>query len=38
MFSFELFFASMMNYRRKKVFEISEAERQNINVKDLFNK
>ena len=31
-------FASMMSYQRKKVFEISEAERGNINVKDLFNK
>jgi LemA protein len=31
-------FASAMSYRRKKVFEVSEAERQNVNVKDLFSK
>ncbi len=30
--------ASMMNYRRKKVFEIPDAERRNVDVKDLFNK
>lgn len=30
--------ASMMNYQRKKVFEIPDAERQNVDVKDLFNK
>jgi LemA protein len=30
-------FASAMNYQRKQVFEISEGERQNVNVKDLFN-
>lgn len=29
--------ASMMNYQRKSVFEISEAERQNVDVKGLFN-
>ena len=29
--------ASVMNYKRKEVFEISEGERQNINVKELFN-
>ena len=29
--------ASMMNYQRKNVFEISEAERQNVDVKGLFN-
>lgn len=31
-------FAGMMGLKRKSVFEISEAERQNVNVKDLFNK
>ena len=31
-------FASIMNYQQKKLFEITEAERQNINVGDLFNK
>ncbi len=31
------FMASMMNYRRKEVFEIIESERKNINVKELFN-
>jgi LemA protein len=31
------FMASAMNYKRKQVFEIVEAERQNINVKELFN-
>lgn len=30
--------ASMMNYKRKQVFEIAEKERKNVNVKDLFNK
>jgi len=29
--------ANIMGYRRKEVFEISEGERQNINVKELFN-
>ena len=29
--------ASFMKYRRKEVFEIIEAERKNINVKELFN-
>jgi LemA protein len=29
--------ASMMNYERKTVFEISESERQNINIKEMFN-
>ena len=31
------FMASMMSYRRKEVFEIVEAERKNVNVKELFN-
>ncbi len=31
------FMASAMNYARKSVFEISESERQNVNVKELFN-
>lgn len=31
------FMASLMNYRRKQVFEIAEVERQNVNVKELFN-
>lgn len=31
------FMANAMNYQRKDVFEISEGERQNINVKELFN-
>lgn len=31
------FMANMMHYSRKAVFETSETERQNINVKDLFN-
>lgn len=36
---FPMFYmANMMNYKRKAVFEISEAERQNVNVKDLFEK
>jgi len=30
--------ASAMNYKLKKVFEIVESERKNVNVKDLFNK
>jgi len=29
--------ASFMKFKRKHVFEISEVERQNVNVKDLFN-
>jgi LemA protein len=29
--------AGMMGYKRKKVFEIGESERQNVNVKKLFN-
>jgi len=29
--------AKMMGYKEKKVFEISEQERQNVNVKSLFN-
>ena len=29
--------ANMMHYRRKAVFETDESERQNINVKELFN-
>jgi len=28
--------ASMLNYQRKQVFEISEGHRQNVNVKNLF--
>lgn len=32
------FMARAMNYQRKEVFEIVEAERQNINVKELFDK
>ena len=31
------FMANAMNYKRKEVFEIVEAERKNINVKELFN-
>jgi len=31
------FIASIMAYRKKDVFEISQSERQNINVKELFN-
>ena len=31
------FMASAMNYRRKKVFEITEGERKNVNVKELFD-
>jgi len=31
------FMASAMNYRKKEVFEISEGERKNVNVKELFN-
>ncbi|MCG2712229.1 MAG: LemA family protein [Candidatus Omnitrophica bacterium] len=29
--------ASVMRYQRKQVFEISQTERQNVNVKNLFN-
>lgn len=29
--------AGMMNYKKKQVFEIPETERQNVNVKTLFN-
>lgn len=31
------FMASLMNYRRKKVFEIIETERKNVDIKELFN-
>ena len=31
------FMASAMNYRQKEVFEITEGERKNINVKELFD-
>jgi len=31
------FMASAMNYRKKDVFVISEGERQNVDVKELFN-
>jgi len=31
------FIAKAMNYRAKQVFEISHNERQNVNVKELFN-
>ena len=31
------FMASLMNYGRKEVFEISKIERENINVKELFS-
>ncbi|QFR49666.1 LemA family protein [Sulfurimonas lithotrophica] len=31
------FMASAMNYKRKQVFEIVEAERKNVDVKKLFN-
>lgn len=31
------FMASFMSYRRKQVFEIADGERQNVNVKELFN-
>lgn len=31
------FMASAMNYKRKEVFEITESERKNVNVKELFN-
>ena len=31
------FMASAMNYRKKDVFVISESERKNVNVKELFN-
>jgi LemA protein len=30
------FLASLMNYQRKQVFEISESQRQNVDVKNLF--
>ena len=30
------FMASAMNYQRKEVFEITEGERKNVNVKELF--
>jgi len=30
------FMASAMNYRRKELFEITESERKNVNVKELF--
>ncbi|MCK4993412.1 MAG: LemA family protein [Candidatus Omnitrophica bacterium] len=30
--------ASIMHYQRKQVFEISQKERQNVDVKNLFNK
>ncbi len=32
------FMASMMHYKPKKVFEIQEAQRKNIDVKELFDK
>jgi len=31
------FMANAMNYQRKEVFEIHDSERQNVNVKELFN-
>lgn len=31
------FMASLINYRRKEVFEITESERKNVSVKELFN-
>ena len=31
------FMASLMNYSKKEVFEITEGERKNVNVKELFN-
>lgn len=31
------FMATAMSYKRKAVFEISEGERKNVNVKELFN-
>lgn len=31
------FMAQAMNYQRKAVFEIDETQRQNVNVKELFN-
>ena len=31
------FVASMMGYQKKELFEITESERKNINVKELFN-
>jgi len=31
------FVASMMGYQKKELFEITESERKNVNVKELFN-
>lgn len=31
------FMASLINYKRKQVFEVVESQRQNINVKELFS-
>jgi LemA protein len=31
------FMASLMNYKRKEVFEIVEAERKNVDIKELFS-
>lgn len=31
------FMANAMNYKRKEVFEITQTERKNVNVKELFN-
>jgi len=31
------FMANMMNYQKKQVFEITQNERKNVNVKELFN-
>jgi len=31
------FMANAMNYQKKQVFEITESERKNVNVKELFN-
>ncbi|MGE4420500.1 MAG: LemA family protein [Sulfurimonas sp.] len=31
------FMASLINYKRKQVFEIVESQRQNVNVKELFS-
>jgi hypothetical protein len=30
--------AGIMNYKRRRLFEIPEEERQNVNATDLFNK
>jgi len=30
-------FAGIMSYKKKKIFEITEEERKNVNVKHLFN-